>query len=200
MLTALVLLAIAGACDAQERGPMRNGLNLLDLVEWQEVRDELRTTADQNAKLHEIYTDIHGRRANRPKADSTTGDQTSRLQKWREESAALKQEISTRLADVLDVQQLQRLRELYAQRYSALALLRDEDFAATLKLSDEQRRQRLRLRRKATKPTQDGTAAAKEQARRDNEEKAVAILTDEQKAALAEIRGAAFQFAAVRSP
>lgn len=142
--------------------------------------------------------------------------------KMQEFGAKFEKEVRTRLAGVLDETQMKRLRGLWVQRAGAVVALNDADIAAELKLDDDQKaqlkaqadEQRGQMRggfgfggrpRGEGNPPADGNPPPRgegggnflerfREARKAADDKALAVLSDEQKAAFAAIQGEAFEF------
>lgn len=157
--------------------------------------------------------------------DATDEERARQFAAMREGAAAREQEIRTKLAGVLNEEQNARLLGIWVQRAGAEALT-TEEVAARLELTDEQKQQISSIReeqRQAFRPRGDrpqpteGDRPAPEgdrpegdrprgdgenpfarfaEIRRQNDEKVMAVLTDEQKAKLDEIKGEAIEFPA----
>jgi hypothetical protein len=110
----------------------------------------------------------------------------------------LAREVNAKLDEVLDDAQQTRLQEVYVQ-VNGTGALQDESVAAALKLTDEQTKQLQEVRDASRQSFMDaGLRDLDEEARtkkieeltKDRDEKTLAVLTDDQRAALDKLKGA----------
>jgi Spy/CpxP family protein refolding chaperone len=230
--TGLALSMLAGALFAQEQDTPRRGNrdggnfrmqdrnSYLGLLRMDVVKEDLKITDAQQAEIDRIAEEAR----NAPRGeftfnrDASEEERAQQFAAMREAAAARENEIRTKLAGVLDETQNARLLGIWVQRAGTEALS-NEEVAAKLELTDEQKQQLATIReeqRQAFRPRGDrpqpaeGDRPAPEgdrprgdgenpfarfaEQRRQNEEKIMAVLTDEQKAKLDEIKGAAIEF------
>ena len=192
----------------------------LGLLRMDEVRDELQVTEEQGDKIREAGDEL--RDSIQPPdvdfsslRDGTPEERRETFAKMREFSSKVEKEARAKLAGILDETQMKRLRGLWVQRVGTLAALSDKEIAAELKLSEDQQKalasqqddQRGRFgfgggRRRGEGGPPPGAGGGEggdrrerfEQMQQEAEEKALGVLTDEQKTAYAEIKGDEFEF------
>jgi hypothetical protein len=182
----------------------------------EEVRSELKVTDDQNSKIREAGEEV--RTGLQPPdvdfgslRDASDEERQAARTKMQEYMAKVDKEMRAKLAGILDETQMKRLQGLWAQRAGAVEALNNEEIAKDLKLTDEQkttlktqqdeqRAQRFGGGRGRGEGGGGGGGGAEgfrermEQARKASDEKALAVLTDEQKAQFDTIKGAKFDF------
>jgi len=182
------------------------GASMMGLLQGEQVRQELKVTEDQAAKIEALAEEL---RAARPAVqqgmqDLTAEQREARMTQMREEAQKQAQLARERLGSILTPEQMKRLAGIQVQIQGTLASLGDPKIGEALGLTSEQKEKLAALRqaqmtamrervrggqRDAAAPT-DRPAWA--QAREESETKALAILTDGQRQKLAEIKGAPF--------
>ena len=196
----LAIVAMAAAVDAQERergrgrgfGGFRGGS--LTLATQKSVQDELKVTPEQVTKLTALVAEqrkgFEGLR---------NLSQDERTKKFTE----ARQAAEKALAEVLNADQLKRVKQISWQQMGTAALS-DDEVAATLSLNDEQKGKLKTIRDDSRKEMQGlfqggGQGGDREQRRakfaelrKSTDEKATAVLTPEQQAKWKELQGAAF--------
>jgi hypothetical protein len=237
-LVAVAVLVTAGSVLAQNEGGGGEGRgrggrgggfgrmgggdrnSLLNLLQIKEVRDELKVTEDQDPKIGEVREAV--RNTPRPEGlpdfrtirDLPEEEQQAALAKMQEFNASREKEAKTKLAAVLDENQMKRLRGLAVQRMGDLEALNTADIAAEVKLNDEQKAQLKEQRDEQRKAMFTGFGGGRgegnappaggegggnfrermQELRKASNEKAVGVLNDEQKTAYAAIKGDEFKF------
>lgn len=197
------------------RGPDRN--SYLGLLRMDVVKEELKITEAQQAEIDRIAEEARNAprgdfEFNRDASPEERAEQFAAMRAaMREAANQREEETRTKLAGVLDEAQNARLLGIWVQRVGPEALA-NETVAAKIALTDEQKSQLAALREEqrqafaprgerpqpaeGERPRGDGEnpfARFAEQ-RREAEEKAMALLTDDQKAQLEEIKGTAVEF------
>jgi Spy/CpxP family protein refolding chaperone len=203
-------------------GRMGGQDSYLGLLRIDEVKTELKLTDDQNTKIAAIGEEM--RNAPPPEGlpdfreirDLPDEEQQAAWAKWAEFNATREKEANTKVGTVLDEAQMKRLRGLWVQRAGVLAALNNADLATELKLTDDQKTQLATQREEQRASMRGGFGGRRgegggpppgggaggggnfaermREIRKASDEKALAVLTDEQKAALTAIEGDKFTF------
>jgi hypothetical protein len=194
-LTMLALLA--STASAQESGRRGRGFGRLfvipkvALARVEEVRAELKLNDEQAKKLDALNDELS--EGNRTVFEDAQGD----WNKVREGMTKLAREVNAKLDEVLDDAQQTRLQEVYVQ-VNGTGALQDESVAAALKLTAEQTKQLQEVRDASRQSFMDaGLRDLDEEARtkkieeltKDRDDKTLAVLTDDQRAALDKMKG-----------
>jgi hypothetical protein len=117
-------------------------------------------------------------------------------------------EMQGKVDKILSEGQVTRLKQLAIQRLGALAF-ENEEVVATLKLTDEQKKQLTSIKEEGEKRSQEIRGASTDQSERQSKmaamlkelgDKAMAVLNAEQKAAFEKLKGAKFDFPPQRGP
>ena len=121
--------------------------------------------------------------------------------RFREEAAARAKKEREELAKILKPEQLKRLTEIYIQQ-AGIAALQDADVAEKLKITDDQKEKFAKVREENQTATRDAFRDAGEDRdairtkmadlRKQNEEKTLAVLTEDQKKQFEEMKGKKF--------
>jgi hypothetical protein len=195
-LTMLALLA--SAASAQESARRGRGFGRLfvipkvALARVDEVRAELKLNDEQAKKIDALNDELS--EGNRTVFEDAQGDWT----KVREGMTKIAREVNAKLDEVLDDAQQTRVQEIYVQ-VNGTGALQDEAVAAGLKLTDEQQEQLQKVRDASRQAFMDaGLRDLDEEARtkkieelaKDRDDQALAVLTDDQRAALDKMKGA----------
>jgi Spy/CpxP family protein refolding chaperone len=194
---ALVLAVAAAATTAraqeQRRGPRGGGfgLDLLGLLSQKSVQEELKLSEDQAKKVTELAEKQRG--ASRPSRDASREER----QKQREERAKANDKA---VAEILKPEQVKRLKQISLQRRGARAF-GDAEVADALKLTDEQTDKIKAIQEDVGKELGDlRRGGDREEARKKAEtlrkaagEKAMNLLTAEQKTKWKELTGEPFK-------
>lgn len=217
LAVALVSLVPAGQAFAQRQGGGRGGpggrmgmlnspgLNQLMLLRNPSVQTELKLTDDQKSKTgalaDKVQDEMQGTFAELGELDPE--DREAKMQEVRKAAVARGKEVQGELATILQPEQTTRLRQIGLQMRGASALA-DEEVVAELKLTDEQKKQLETIRqenetagrelfRQARESGGGGDAirAKMEELRKSGTEKALAVLTAEQKAQFEKLKGPA---------
>ena len=210
-MVVLIVFGAIGSLMAQETGRRRSGGesngSLFFLLGMQTVLDELKVTPEQAEKILDIRSELRLRPQPGGVDFRTATDEQRRtaIKERYERIDANERERLAKLKDVLDETQLRRLRDLGAQRYGAVMALTDETIAAELKLTDDQKQQ-LAVQRDDYRVWMFTTGfgllrgqagndrSSFDAARREYDDKAIAVLMDEQKTAFEAIKGTEFAF------
>jgi Spy/CpxP family protein refolding chaperone len=195
----LALLALlASSASAQEGARRGRGFGRLfvipkvSLARVDEVRTELKLNEEQAKKIDALNDELS--EGNRTVFEDAQGDWT----KIREGMTKIAKDINSKLDEVLDDAQQARVQEIYVQ-VNGTGALQDEAVAAELKLTDEQKKQLQEARDASRQAFMDaGLRDLDEEARakkieeltKDRDDKTLAVLTDDQRAALDKMKGA----------
>ena len=191
------------------RGGPESGTMLLGL---REVREELKTTPEQNKQLQELAEELRGRRGDFNPQDFenlSQEERRERFEKMRSEMEARAKESDEKLAKILDAKQIERLNQLRLQRQGAMALGRPE-VGKQLGLSEEQQ-EKIRTIQREAGPGGPGGPGGRNFAEMSDEERreaitkmreqrekseadVLAVLSDEQKTKWNELQGEKFEF------
>ena len=198
--TVVLVIAIATlvASSAQAQQGRRGGrwgrmftIPKVALAQLEEVRDELKLSDEHQQKIEEFNDELA--EGMRTAFQDAQGD----FNKMREAMNKAQAEASKKLDELLDPGQRKRLQEVYIQVNGAGAL-QDEAVAKALQLTDEQQ-EKLEEVREASRDEfmnaglrdLDDEARAKkiEELTKSRDEKALAVLTEEQRADFGEMKG-----------
>lgn len=221
MLAFLAVAVVAAGVDAQppRRGPGGRGAGMrgapgggpLDLLRSETVRQELKLTAEQEAKLREIAEEVTGQMRDRMSGlrDLSEDERRARFQQFREEARKRAEELQAKIKEVLSPGQLERLKQIQLQQEGIRALARPE-VAEALALTAEQTEQLRAIAQELRQKQEEAFSAMRglrelepevrekkvaelrekgRQIREAAETKAMAVLTDAQKAKLTELLG-----------
>jgi hypothetical protein len=216
IIVAVAAAAPAGAQQKQRRGGgglggramMVPGMDALMLLNSEAVQKELKLSTDQTTKVHESATEIQSEMQEifSGLQDLSPEERREKMQELRGEAEKKVKELRTKVDVLLDGAQKDRLKQLVLQRRGVLGALEDPEVAVALKLSDEQKKQLEELRPARGQGGQGAGAGgggggdreamrARMQAmQKERNEKALAILTAEQKAELEKMQGPKFDF------
>jgi Spy/CpxP family protein refolding chaperone len=157
------------------------------LLRNEQVQEELKLTDDQKTKLEEALRPQRGE-GFRPGQDLSAEER----RELRERFAERREQQEKQINEILTSDQQKRLRQIQLQQRGLAALL-DEEVAKEVGVSEEQQNQiREVLRAQAAEQRELGRDASREdrqRLRQQTEEKALAVLTTEQKAKFEELKG-----------
>jgi hypothetical protein len=204
-LAAVAALVIATPLLAQQRGQGRGrgglggfGVSKLQLVQAEPVQKELELVGDQKDQITKIAEDARaGRRGGGGGFDpNATAEERA---KAREEAMARTREIDKKVDAVLVGPQKTRLNEIYIQALGTAALS-NEDVAKELGISKDLQEKIAEARREAMQGAFQGgggggfNAEAITKARKEADDKALALLSSEQKEKFEKMKGKAVSF------
>jgi len=224
VVVALTVALPAGAQQQQRRGGGGGGfggrgmgqipgMDALALLNMEPVQKELKLSTDQTTKvrdsaaeamseMQEIFSGLQ---------DLSPEERREFLLKDTADAEKKVKELRTKVDALLDAPQKNRLRELVLQRRGALGSLHDAEVASALKLTDEQKEKVAAMVEEARPGRGQGGGgggggaaggdreamrARMQAAQKERNEKALAILTAEQKAELEKMQGPKFDFPA----
>jgi Spy/CpxP family protein refolding chaperone len=187
---ALVLglaLAMASAVQAQQRG---RGFGPGGMLQNEGVQKELKLTDEQKTKLREAMEKV--REDNKDILAKGFQDMT------REDREKLAKDTNAAISKVLDEKQMKRFKQIGWQVGGANAL-NEPEVQKTLKLNDEQKKKLQDIiadsNKKMREAFQGGGGFEKiQEIRKETQEKANGVLTDEQKKSWKEMLGEPFEF------
>jgi len=205
ILAASVVLALCvGAVAAAQPGPggrgpggfgFGGGGGLMMLVRIEAVQKEIKATEDQIASIRKLGEEM------RPAGGQNFRDMSQEeREKAMTEMRARMEKANTKLAEILKADQIARLEEINIQMRGAAALA-DPKVAKTLGLSDDQQKKlkemsdanAAAMRELFQDGNREGAREKMQELRKQTTEKAMAVLTADQKAALAKMKGAEFK-------
>jgi hypothetical protein len=207
---ALALLMTSSASAQFGRGlRIPPSVQNIMLMGSKEVKKELDLNADQQKSIDDLAGQMRSEAMEIMSGlqDLSPEEQKAEIPSLMKMMTEKGKELQAKVDKVLNAKQLTRLKELSVQRRGAEAF-EDEEVAATLKLSDEQKTKLIAIRdeaadkqdeiRKAASSGEGGGQAAifeKIQAlRKELGDKALAVLTAEQRETFEKMKGAKFDF------
>jgi Spy/CpxP family protein refolding chaperone len=195
---AMSLLAIAAESSQAQQGGRGRGrwgrmftLPKVTLAQLEEVRDELKLTDEHQQQIEDLNDELA--EGMRTAFQDAGGD----WDKMREAMNKTQQEVNEKLDKLLEPAQRTRMQEIFIQVNGAAAL-QDEAVAKALQLSDEQKEKLEEVRdasrdefmNAGLRDLDDEERAKKiEELTKSRDEKAVAVLTEEQRADFDEMKG-----------
>jgi hypothetical protein len=192
----------------------RNDADPLQFIQSDQLKTELKITAEQSAKLKEVENDLRTKISAKNASANLKGlDAKAKEEKLKKigqeletETKASREKIST----ILKPDQLKRMKEVFLQVFK-FGPLNYQDFQTELKLTDEQKKQLDTIKETmltemragweipSDDPTKQSETLTKNKKRlqtisQGSSEKAMAVLTAEQKTTLTKLEGAKFNF------
>lgn len=196
--TALAVAALAvmvvGPASAQRGGfGMRGGAGLLMRPE---VQTELKITADQKAKIEPMVEALREeQRERRQELRDATPEEALKIR------AAMRAEEMKRINTVLNADQQKRFRQIALQQEGPMAVLH-ADVATEIGLTEDQKKKFMTLQTEMSQKQRaifeeaqgdrEAMMSKMQALRKETNDKAVALLTDDQKTKWKEITGAPF--------
>jgi Spy/CpxP family protein refolding chaperone len=209
VLAALVAVGSLNAASAQQRGRggfggrMGGGGDGLMILALPPVQKELNLTDAQKTAVREVTDEMQSSFAGL--RDLSQEERREKMQEMQAKSKELRAKVDA----TLEPAQKDRLKQLVLQRRGAFGALQDADVATALKLTDEQKK-KVETLAEESRPGRGqgggGGAGGDREAMRERfqalqkerNEKALGILTAEQKAEFEKMQGAKFEFPAGR--
>lgn len=208
---AVVVMLVAASDAAAQRGGGRGfgGVSHMGLLRVEKVQEEINLTEEQQEEVRaarqELREDREGQGGGgqnfRDLSDAERQEFIARMQERRQERAKAEKE---KLASILNEEQMKRLNEIYLQAAGAQAL-ENPEIVAALKITDEQKEKLADAQEEArnTRREQmrelfqsgDREAAREKMAevRKETDAIILAVLTDEQKQQLEQMKGKAIE-------
>ena len=204
-IVAAVAMSRAASVEAQQRGRGAMGFgpggDVLMLLSQEAVQTELKLTDAQKTAAREAGDELR----------SLFGDMRDQSQEERRAARGKVEgkikELRAKVEGTLDAAQKDRLKQLSLQRRGAFGALQDPEVATALKLTDEQKKKVETLAEESRPGRGQGGGGGGDRAamrerfaamQKERNEKALAILTAEQKAELEKMQGPKFEFPAGR--
>ncbi len=204
----LVAAVQAQAAEGPRRGFGRGGRSsLLGLIGREEVQKELKLSEEQTAKVREVGEKLGAEMREQYTALRQIEDREKRGAKMAELRDQFDRKAREQLGEVLEREQMMRLYQIRMQYRAVVDSLANRYVAGRLKLTEEQQKKVAEIG-KETQAKQselfsgmrDASDEQRAQAREkllkirgDADEKALAVLTAEQKAAFEEMKGEKFE-------
>jgi Spy/CpxP family protein refolding chaperone len=172
------------------------------LAQLEEVQQELKLSEEQNEQVAELNDEL--RDGMRAAFEDAGGDR----EKMREGIGKIQTEVNAKFDKLLDEAQQKRAHEIFVQ-VNGSGALQDESIAAELKLTDEQKEEleeaagesRQAFMDAGLRDLDDEARAEKiEELNKSRDEKAFAVLTEEQRAAFDKLKGAEIEVDLSRLP
>ena len=221
LLTALALTGgLAVAAEAQDAQRSRRGSgrglsrsSLLGLLSLEQVQKEVKITEEQQAKIKKISDELTAEATKQYAALREIEDDQKRRAKYSELSDEMDRKSREMLQDVLPREQMTRLYQIRLQVRAVVDSLGNRYVAGKLKLTDEQKKQVAAIdkdvqakrgefyasMREASQEQRSEAYQKYRKMRSDAEEKALALLTAEQKKAFEEMKGEKIEIQTVRT-
>lgn len=190
LAAAVVVMAASPALAQQQRqggGRGFGGVGVMLLLGQESVQKELKLSDEQVKKIQELGT--KQREAFQGLRDLSQEERRTKMQE-------LTKANDKAIGEILKPDQLKRARQIALQRQGAAAVL-NEEVAKTLNITDDQKQKIREIQTKSREELQgvgfdeDGRKK-REEVRKQTNEKAMAVLTAEQKAKLKEMQGEPF--------
>jgi hypothetical protein len=220
-LAVVVGISSLNVASAQQRGRggaggrgmgMAPGADVLFLLTLEPVQKELKLTEAQTTTVREAGEQLQSeiRETYSGLQDLSQEERREKMQELRGEVEKKVKELRAKVDTTLDASQKDRLKQLVLQRRGVLQSLQDAEVATALKLTDEQKKKVETLVADSRPGRGQGGAAAggggdraamRERfaaLQKERNEKALAILTAEQKSEFEKLQGAKFDFPAGR--
>ena len=209
LLTALVATTVAVPAIAQQKGRggggpgarfmMVPGMDALMLLGREEVQKELKLSTEQTTKVRDSAAEARSQMEELGSSlrDLSPEERREKMQGARGEIEKKAKELRAKVDAVLDAPQKERLKQLVLQRRGAMGALADPEVATALNLTEEQKKKLEELRPgrgQGGGPGGGGGGGDREAAMKERNEKALSILTAEQKAQLEKLQGPKFDF------
>jgi hypothetical protein len=216
-LLAVGLLLVSAVAEAQERGGrgrggfgFGGGGSLLSIVSNDGVQTELKLDDAKKAEVSKVAEELREQFRGGGRGQGGGGGQgRGEFQARMQEQAKQAEE---KLKTVLNEEQFKRLKQIQYQVVGVLGAAQNADLAAALSLDDatksklaalsDEQREAMRDLREAVEDgsvQRDAMATEAEKVRKELEEKALALLSSEQKAKFTELVGAPYDVSALRS-
>ena len=215
-LLGIAVLLVASSAEAQQRrgggfggrGGMVPGMDVLMMLTQEPVQKELKLTTEQTTKVTEAADEMRSEMQEifSGLQDLSPEERREKMQELRGEAEKMAKELKGKVDALLDPSQKNRLKQLAVQRRGAFGALQDAEVASALKLTDEQKKKVATMAEEARPgrgqgPGGGGGGGDREAMRerfqamqKERNEKALAILTAEQKADLEKLQGPKFDF------
>ena len=214
LATALVLAAAFVAAQAQAAEQSRRGPgggfsrgSLLGLLRLEQVQKEMKLSEEQTAKVQEVVEKLGAQMREQYTALREIEDRQERRTKMTELSDQFDGKVREQLRDLVEREQMMRLYQIRMQVRPVIESLANRYVARRLELNDEQKskldqidedtqKKRSELfdsMRDATDEQRSELFQKYRQLRSDADEKALALLTDQQKQAFEEMKGEKFE-------
>jgi hypothetical protein len=214
-LLAVGLLLVSAVAEAQERGGrgrggfgFGGGGSLLMIVSNDAVQSELKLDDAKKAEVAKVAEELREQFRGGGRGQGGGGQGRGDFQARMQEQAKLAQE---KLTSILSAEQMTRLKQIQYQVVGVLGAAQNADLAAALSLDDatksklaalsDEQREAMRDLREAVQDgsvQRDAMSTEMEKVRKELEEKALALLSSEQKAKYTELVGAPFDVSALR--
>jgi hypothetical protein len=183
------------------RGPSRS---MAMLLRNEAVREDVGITREQMAQISELGQTLRGA-GGLTREDFQNLSQEERREKMREWMAQrekVEAELMKKVKEILDDKQMTRLEQIQLQA-SGIAMFRDPKVSEALKLTEDQRATMQESMRAMRQEVQDAFGSRDPekvaQLRKKMMDKAMEVLTDDQKAALKKLTGKPFDVSKIQS-
>ncbi len=204
-VAALVGVTVCAQPPGGRRGPggMGGGFGPAGLLRNEGVQKELNLSADQIQKVKDVTREVREKHADEFAKLQKIDDRQERREKMQPLMKAVSQETMEALEKVLNPDQVKRLKQLELQQRGPQAFT-DPEVQSQLKLTDDQKEQLKTLAADAQRETREvfqGAQGNFQEAmkkvrtlRKETLDKALAVLTPEQKKTWTEMTGAPYEF------
>lgn len=212
----LIVLMVSAAAAQEQRGRRRGGFgggfggpfgafnSPAALAGMPQVQEEIKVSEEQKKQIDEGLAELRGGFNFQELQGLSAEDREKRMEEMRKKAETAGKAFEEKMNKILKPEQLARLKELSLQRQGAMALLRP-DIAKDLGLTEDQRKKMQGIFESARSANQPNLRELSQEERekvmtenREKLEKAqaelLAVLTDDQKAKYAELKGKEFKF------
>ncbi|MCA9262992.1 MAG: hypothetical protein KDA60_04060 [Planctomycetales bacterium] len=208
MLGVIVILSVASSAMGQDQDGQRRGTrigrdSLLGLLRIEEVRKELDLAGDTAAKVAELTEQLGSEMRDKMGSLRDIEDREERRAKMDEVRSEFDTKTREQLRDILSREQMRRLFQVRMQNRSTLDSLTNPWIARRLELTDEQNEKLSALNKEFEAKQSELRASMRDASgdqrsesfqklrdhRNETDEKALGVLTDEQKTRLEEMKG-----------
>lgn len=213
LLAAALALGVVcvSAAQAQQRGGAGRGFgsrdSLLGLLRVEEVQKEMKLTEEQTAKVKEVVEKLRTELREKSSALEEIEDRGERREKMTALSDEFDGKLREQLRDVIPREQMMRLYQIRLQVRPVLESLANERVAGRLQLTDEQKSKVAEISkdmqakqselygkmRDASDEQRSEIFQKMRTLRSEADKKALGVLTEEQKKAFEEMKGAKFE-------
>jgi Spy/CpxP family protein refolding chaperone len=205
LAAAFLAAAQAQAAEGSRRGPGRGygGSSLLSLLRREQVQKEMKLNEEQTAKVNQLVEKLGAEMREQFAALREIEDRDQRRAKMTELGDQFDDKVREQLRDVVEREQMMRLYQIRMQVRPVADSLANRYVVRRLKLTEEQQKKVAEIAkesqakqselfagmREASEEKRDEVLQKLRQVRSDADEKALAVLTDEQKKAFEEMKG-----------
>jgi hypothetical protein len=197
-----VAVLLAGPTPAQQRRGGPGGFGPGAMLQNPDVQKELKISDEQKEKIQAASKKVNDKYAD-DRAKLRDAPQEERFEKMRELNQKVSADLDKELADILKPEQIKRYKQLQVQQ-RGLQAFNDPEVQKALKLTDDQKdklktigedaRKEMAGLREEFQSNREGAMKKMTMIRKESMDKAISVLSDEQKTAWKDMTGAPFEF------